>query len=167
MLIDFNDKKFTIISILFLLFCIYQSGYMSRKPAPAPNYQSQENRNYVNQAQYKIKIDPSKPTEQMTLWEKGILYFLKNNDNILPEIVSAHGDRFLIRYSEIINSQIVVHNRELSVVLGEKKIPDYIEGVLYTMEQGQTKQYEVKDKGTGVIKNVTVEVIEKNIKGNK
>lgn len=162
-MVDFRSKKFTFLSLLFMMFCLYNAGYFNhnlRIGLPAPKLATSE-----TEAQFKVTIDPTKPRDQMTYMEKFLMEYALDNkqeqesmSGIRPVLMNK-GDQVTLKYSESIQGEKPEPLKEATIIIGANQLKGYIESEVMKLEVGQKSQYKVFDGAAKKYIDVTVEII--------
>jgi len=161
-MIQFNNKYFTLLAIIFLIYIFYSSHQN------APKNQFKNNNSMpVSGSKYKLTIDPTKPDSEKSLIEKWLInkYMQNNSGNgqnnttpILSPSAIKVGDSVKITYKDLnINKTKVI-----SLKVGEQTLPKVVEDNLIGMDLGVTKVMNlVDDKGNKLYIEVTILGIER------
>ena len=160
MLINFSNKYFTLVAIIFGIYLIYDT---------------QKNREYgidetaslnlPQTARYVLEIDPKKPEADKTFVEKmvqkyALMKYAKaeaanqaagssqlENSNDAP---IAFGDQVTFKLRKIADAAIEV--MPLTMVVGDEAMPKFVEEALLTMKQGEIKLVDNKDSEGNIVK---------------
>ncbi len=162
-MVDFRSRKFTLLSLLFLLFCLYHAGYFNQnfkigipKPQPATSD--------VN-AQYKIQIDPTKPKEQMSYIERFLMSYAmdakRDQDAAygVKPVLMKKGDKVRLKYAESIQGGKQAPFKEVNITIGENQLKGYIESEVVKLKAGEKTEYKVFDASEKKYIDVKIEII--------
>ena len=161
--VDFRSRKFTFLSLLFMVFCLYNAGYFNQKMKigiPKPQIATSE-----VDAQYKINIDPTKPKEQMSYLERFLIQYAmeakreQDAANGIKPVLMKKGDKVKLKYAESIQGEKPVPYKEVTITVGDNQLKEYIESEVVKLKPGEKAEYKVFDNAERKYIDVKLEII--------
>lgn len=162
-MVDFRSWKFTFLSILFMVFCLYNAGYFNQKfkiGMPKPQISNSD-----VDAQFKIKIDPTKPKEQMSYIERFLMQYAMDAKREqesaygIKPVLMKKGDKVKLRYAESIQGGKQEPYKEVTITIGENQLKGYIESEVVKLKAGEKAEYKVFDDSEKKYIDVKIEII--------
>jgi hypothetical protein len=147
MLINFNNKYFTLVAIIFGAYLFYNSGSSRNYSTDSVN-----DLDIPQAAKFVIEIDPKKPESEKTLLENMVQKFAfsknaniessyKNFDNSqqnsLSNVQLKKGDQVTLKLRKI--DEAIKDVEPITIIIGNEMLPKFVEEALIGMRQDEIK----------------------------
>ena len=160
MLINFNNKYFTLVAIMFGIYLFYSSPSSRQHGIDATG-----NLDIPQTAKYVMEIDPKKPESEKTFFEKAVQRYafskysdfdaankaiVNSTQNTPTDAPLKNGDQVTLKLRKV--ETVMKEVEPVTIVIGNEMMPKAIEEALIGMKQGEIKLVDNKDNEGNIVK---------------